>query len=223
MRILIAEDDLYLGTSLKKGLEEQQYAVDLVVDGAEAVSLGRVITYNLLILDVLLPQLDGFEVCRQLRNLHLSIPILFLTALDDIDSRVTGLDQGADDYLTKPFAFRELEARVRALLRRNSPSKTTNLRFLDITLETLTHEVRRGDRILTLSMKEYTLLEVLLRHPHQVLSRTMIAEHLWNIDAENLSNVIDVYISTLRRKLCEQGEPNVIQTVRGFGYQLKES
>ncbi len=222
MRILIAEDDLYLGASLKKGLEGQQYVVDLVANGAEAVSLGRVVTYDLLILDVLLPQLDGFEVCRQLRSLHLSMPILFLTALDDVDSRVTGLDQGADDYLTKPFAFRELEARVRALLRRNSPSKTTSLQFLDITLETLTHEVRRGDRILSVNMKEYTLLEVLLRHPRQVLSRTMIAEHLWNIDAENLSNVIDVYISTLRRKLCEHGEPNVIQTVRGFGYQLKE-
>jgi DNA-binding response OmpR family regulator len=222
MRILIAEDDLYLGASLKKGLEGQQYAVDLVTDGAEAVSLGRVVTYDLLILDVLLPQLDGFEVCRQLRNLHSRTPILFLTALDDVDSRVTGLDQGADDYLTKPFAFRELEARIRALLRRNSPSKTADLGFLDITLETLTHEVRRGEYILTLSIKEYALLEILLRHPHQVLSRMMIAEHLWNIDAENLSNVIDVYISTLRRKLCEHGEPNVIQTVRGFGYQLKE-
>jgi DNA-binding response OmpR family regulator len=222
MRILIAEDDLYLGASLKKGLEGQQYAVDLVADGAEAVSLGRVITYDLVILDVLLPQLDGFEVCRQLRKLHLHIPILFLTALDDIDNRVTGLDQGADDYLTKPFAFRELDARIRALLRRSSPVRTTSLKFLDITLETLTHEVRRGEYILTLSVKEYTLLEVLLRHPHQVLSRMMIAEHLWNIDAENLSNVIDVYISTLRRKLCEHGEPNVIHTVRGFGYQLKE-
>lgn len=222
MRILIAEDDLYLGASLKKGLEGQQYAVDLVTDGAEAVSLGRVVTYDLFILDVLLPQLDGFEVCRQLRSLHLQVPILFLTALDDVDSRVIGLDQGADDYLTKPFAFRELEARVRALLRRHSPSKATNLSFFDVTIDTLTHEVRRGEYVLTLSIKEYTLLEVLLRHPHQVLSRMMIADHLWNIDAENLSNVIDVYISTLRRKLCEHGEPNVIHTVRGFGYQLKE-
>jgi DNA-binding response OmpR family regulator len=222
VRILIAEDDLYLGASLKKGLEGQQYVVDLVADGAEAVLLGRVVSYDLLILDVLLPQLDGFEVCQQLRSFHLHTPILFLTALDDIESRVTGLDQGGDDYLTKPFAFRELEARVRALLRRNSPSKTTNLKFLDITLETLTHEVRRGAYTLSLSVKEYTLLEVLLCHPRQVLSRMMIAEHLWNIDAENLSNVIDVYISTLRRKLCEHGESNVIHTVRGFGYQLKE-
>ena len=222
MRILVAEDDPRLGPSLKKGLEGSHYAVDLVEDGEEAVSLGLAVPYDLIILDILLPQLDGYNVCRQLRDQGRVTPILFLTALDGVDQRVTGLDLGADDYLTKPFAFRELEARVRALLRRERATKTTVLRFLDITLDTRTHEVRRGERAIDLTSKEYTLLEFLMHHPHQVLSRTMIAEHIWDVDAEHLSNVIDVYIRYVRRKLCECGEPNVIQTVRGFGYQLKE-
>lgn len=222
MRILVAEDDPHLGPSLKKGLESSHYAVDLVQDGEEALSLGLAVPYDLIILDILLPQLDGFKVCQRLRNQDRTLPILFLTALDEIDNRVKGLDLGADDYLTKPFAFRELEARVRALLRREGSSKTSVLRFMDITLDMRSHEVRRGERIINLTSKEYVLLELLMRHPRQVLSRTMIAEHMWDVDADNLSNVIDVYIRYVRRKLCECGEPNVIQTVRGFGYQLKE-
>ena len=222
MRILIAEDDPHLGPSLKKGLEDNHYAVDLVSDGEEALSLALAVTYNLIILDILLPLMDGFEVCRQLRNQKRLTPILFLTALGGVDHRVTGLDIGADDYLTKPFAFRELEARVRALLRREGPSKTTELQFMDITLDTRTHEVKRGDRQISLTSKEYSLLELFMSNPSLVLSRDMIAEHMWNIDAELLSNVIDVYIRYLRRKLCENGEPDVITTIRGFGYQLKE-
>ncbi|HEX4207447.1 MAG TPA: response regulator transcription factor [Ktedonobacteraceae bacterium] len=222
MRILLAEDDVSLGTSIKKGLEEQRYAVDLVHDGTEALTMSHLVTYDLVILDVLLPEVDGFEVCRQLRKRVQSEPILFLTALNDVDNRVTGLDIGGDDYLVKPFAFRELEARVRALLRRESTTKTTKLHFMDIVLDTRTHEVWRNNRQITLTAKEHVLLDVFLRHPHQVLSRAMIAERLWNIEADNLSNVIDVYIGYLRRKLCENGEPNVIHTVRGFGYQLKE-
>jgi DNA-binding response OmpR family regulator len=222
MRILVAEDDPLLGPSLKKGLEDNHYAVDLVTDGEEALSVGLAIPYNLIILDILLPRIDGFEVCRQLRNQKRMTPILFLTALSGVDHRVNGLDIGADDYLTKPFAFRELEARVRALLRREGPSKTTELHFADITLDTRSHEVRRAGRTINLTSKEYILLELLMRNPGQVLSRDMIAEHMWNIDAEHLSNVIDVYIRYLRRKLCENGEPDVISTIRGFGYQLKE-
>lgn len=222
MRILIAEDDPHLGPSLKKGLEDNHYAVDLVIDGEEALSLALAVTYNLIILDILLPRMDGFEVCRQLRNQKRLTPILFLTALGGVDHRVTGLDIGADDYLTKPFAFRELEARVRALLRREGPSKTTELQFVDITLDTRTHEVKRGDRQISLTSKEYSLLELFMSNPGLVLSRDMIAEHMWNIDADHLSNVIDVYIRYLRRKLCENGEPDVITTIRGFGYQLKE-
>ena len=222
MRILIAEDDTHLGPSLRKGLEGNHYAVDLAREGEEALSYGLTVPYDLIILDVMLPGLNGFDVCRRLRDQGKKTPILFLTALDGIDDRVNGLDLGADDYLTKPFAFRELEARVRALLRREGSSKTMELRFIDITLDLGTHEVRRGDRDIMLTSKEYMLLELLMRNPRQVLSRMMIAEHLWNVDAEHLSNVIDVYIRYLRRKLCENGEPNVIQTIRGFGYQLKE-
>lgn len=222
MRILVAEDDPYLGPSIKQGLEGQQYAVDLVDNGELALSMSALVPYDLIILDVLLPHIDGFEVCRQLRSRQLTMPILFLTALNNVDDRVTGLDLGGDDYLTKPFAFRELEARIRALLRRESPSKTNQLSFLDVTIDTLTHEVHRGERILTLTAREYTLLELLLRHPYQTMSRAMIAEHLWDVEADNLSNVIDVYIASLRRKLNEQGEPNIIYTIRGFGYQLKE-
>ena len=222
MRILVAEDDPRLGPSLKKGLEDNHYAVDLVTDGEEALSVALAVSYNLIILDILLPRIDGFEVCRQLRNQKRMIPILFLTALSGVDHRVNGLDIGADDYLTKPFAFRELEARVRALLRREGPSKTTELCFMDLTLDTRTHEVKRGERQISLTSKEYSLLELLMSNPGLVFSRDMIAEHMWNIDAEHLSNVIDVYIRYLRRKLCEAGEPDVITTIRGFGYQLKE-
>jgi DNA-binding response OmpR family regulator len=222
MRILVAEDDVHLGPSLKKGLEGNHYAVDLAREGDEALLFGLTVPYDLIILDVLLPGLNGFDICQRLRDQGKKIPILFLTALDGIDDRVNGLDIGADDYLTKPFAFRELEARVRALLRRESTTKTMELRFMDISLDMGTHEVRRGERVIALTSKEYMLLELLMRNPRQVLSRMMIAEHLWNVDAEHLSNVIDVYIRYLRRKLCENGEPNVIQTIRGFGYQLKE-
>ena len=222
MRVLVVEDDPRLGSSLKKGLEKHHYAVDVVTDGEDAVLMGSTTPYDLIVLDVLLPRLNGFEVCRQLRRNKRTMPILLLTALGEVDHRVTGLDTGADDYLTKPFAFRELEARVRALLRRESATRTVELRFMDITLDTGTHEVRRGERVMTLNSKEYALLEYLMRHPHQILSRTMIAEHVWDCDAEHLSNVIDVYIRYLRRKLCECGEPDVIHTIRGSGYQLKE-
>lgn len=222
MRILVAEDDPRLGPSLKKGLEESHYAVDLVADGEEALSVGLAVPYNLIILDILLPKLDGLEVCKRLRDQKRMTPILFLSALSGLEHRVSGLDIGGDDYLTKPFAFRELEARVRALLRREGPSKTSILSFLDITLDTRSHEVKRGEREIGLTSKEYVLLELLMRHPGQVLSRGMITEHIWNVDADHLSNVIDVYIRYLRRKLCESGEPDVIHTIRGFGYQLKE-
>lgn len=223
MRILVVEDDPRLGPSLKKGLEGSHYAVDLTADGADALNLGLVVDYDLIVLDVLLPRLNGFEVCKQLRAQGRVMPVLMLTALGEVDHRVQGLDSGADDYLVKPFAFRELEARVRALLRRQeSPTRSAELRFMDIVLDTKTYEVRRGDRLIQLSSKEYALLELLLHHPRQVLTRTAIAEHVWDYDAENMSNVIDVYIRYLRRKLCEGGEPDVIQTVRGVGYQLKE-
>ncbi|GAC1373409.1 MAG: response regulator transcription factor [Ktedonobacteraceae bacterium] len=222
MRILLAEDNPALGPNLKKSLENYRYAVDLAIDGEDAVALGLSVPYDLIILDILLPGLNGFEVCRQLRDHKRTAPIIMLTALDEIDQRITGLNLGADDYLIKPFSFRELEARVRALLRRSSTTKTAVLSFLDITLDTTTQEVKRGERTISLSSKEYALLEFFMRHPRQVLSRKMISEHVWDFDAEHLSNVIDVYIRYIRSKLCAAGEPDVIQTIRGSGYQLKE-
>jgi DNA-binding response OmpR family regulator len=223
MRILVAEDHPILGPNLKRGLEQAHYAVDLATNGEDALSLGLAIPYDLVVLDVMLPELDGFEVCKRLRNQKRRMPLLFLTALGDVDQRIAGLDLGADDYLTKPFIFRELEARIRALLRRSTEEKTPLLRFLDLTLDTTTHEVTRGTRFIPLSSKEYTLLEFLMYHPRQVLSRTMIADHVWDADADHLSNVIDVYIGYLRTKLCGQGEANIIHTIRGAGYQLKEA
>ncbi len=222
MRILLAEDNPSLGPNLKKSLEKYHYAVDLLTNGEDALASSLSTPYDLLILDVLLPSLNGFEICRKLRDHKRTVPILILTALGEVDQRVTGLNLGADDYLVKPFAFRELEARVRALLRREGSSKSSLLSFLNITLDTATHEAKRGERLITLSSKEYALFELLMRHPRQVLSRTMIAEHVWDFDAEHFSNVIDVYIRYLRNKLCAEGEPNVIHTVRGTGYQLKE-
>lgn len=222
MRILVAEDHPLLGPDLKKGLERCHYAVDLVDNGEAAFEMALEVTYDLLILDILLPGLSGLEVCRMVREQALEIPILFLSALGEVEQRVHGLDQGADDYLAKPFAFTELEARVRALLRRNQQPKDPVLRFLDLSLDTRTREAWRGERQVVLSSKEYALLDFLLRHPRTVLSRTTIAEHVWDYDAEHFSNVIDVYVRYLRNKLCAAGEPNLIQTVRGAGYQLKE-
>jgi DNA-binding response OmpR family regulator len=223
MRILVAEDDPHLGTALKKGLEHRGYAVDLAADGEDAFVAALGVPYDLLILDVLLPHRSGFDVCRELRGHGCATPVLFLTALGDVEHRIQGLDLGGDDYLTKPFDFGELEARVRALLRRDTTAKTSQLRFADITMDTSTREVRRGARLLTLRVKEYALLEFLMRHPRQVLSRRMISDHVWDEDAEHFSNVIDVYVGYLRRKLCEQGEADVIQSIRGVGYVLREA
>jgi DNA-binding response OmpR family regulator len=222
MRLLVAEDHPILGYDLKKGLEQCHYAVDLVIDGTDALAWAETEPYDLIILDILLPGLDGWEICRQLRAKERMMPILFLTARGEVEDRIRGLDLGADDYLTKPFDFRELEARVRALLRRDGSSRTPELRFWDITLDTRTQEARRGERTISLSGKEYALLHFLMTRPREVLSRTTIAEHVWDYDAEHFSNIIDVYIGYLRAKLCANGEPDVIYTKRGAGYQLKE-
>ncbi len=223
MRLLIVEDDPRLGPNLKKHLERAHYAVDLATDGEDGLSMWLTVKYDCIILDVLLPGMDGFAICRELRNQHRATPIILLTALGEVQHRITGLDTGADDYLVKPFVFQELEARIRALLRRDSLVKDPVLRFLDITLDTRTQTARRGDRDIPLTSKEYGLLEFLMRNPRQVLSRSMIAEPVWAFDVEHLSNVIDVYIRYLRRKLCEAGEPDVIHTIRGSGYVMKET
>jgi len=222
MRILVAEDHPSLGPDLKIGLEACRYVVDLVRRGEDALTFGLERAYDLIILDILLPGLSGLEVCQRLRQHRRSMPILFLTALGEIEQRVEGLKMGGDDYLSKPFDFQELEARVRSLLRRTHEEKSAVLQFLDLALDTRTHEAWRGKRRLLLSGKEYTLLEYLMYHPRQVLSRTRLAEHVWEQDAEHLSNSIEVYIRLLRHKLCAHGEPDLIQTLRRSGYRLRE-
>ncbi len=222
MRILIVEDHLTLGSSLKEGLEECYYAVDLVRDGEEAYELGSVIPYDLIVLDIMLPGCDGLKVCQRLRENKRTMPILFLTALGEVKDRVSGLNSGGDDYLTKPFSFHEFEARVRALLRGGITVRTATIQFMDIMMDSVSRSVRRGNREISLAGKEFALLEFLLYHPHEVLSRMTISEHIWDLEAENVSNVINVYVNSLRNKLCANGEPDVISTVRGVGYILKE-
>ncbi len=221
MRILVVDDDRRLCAVIRRGLLEESYAVDLAYDGEDGEYLAEVNPYDLIILDIMLPVKDGIEVCRELRAKKITTPILMLTAKDAVEDRVKGLDTGADDYLVKPFAFSELLARVRALLRREGTSKSPELRVGDLVLNTLTRQVNRGQRPIELTTKEYVILEYLMRHPEMVVTRTMIEEHAWDYDFDSLSNLVDVYIRRLRRKLDTEGEDSLIQTVRGAGYRLK--
>jgi DNA-binding response OmpR family regulator len=195
--------------------------VDLAYDGEEGLQFAQVEPYDLIVLDVMLPRLDGYTVCRRLRAERRNVPVLMLTARDTIDDRVAGLDNGADDYLIKPFAFRELLARVRALLRRDGLSKDPVLRVGDLEVDTVSHEVRRAGKPVRLTSKEYAVLEYFLRNPNRVLTRTQIAEHVWDYDFVTMSNVVDVYVGYLRRKLDDEHEPRLLHTIRGTGYQLK--
>ena len=223
MRILVVDDDRRLCAVIRRGLLEEAYAVDLAYDGEDGEYLAEVNPYDLIILDIMLPVKDGIEVCRELRAKKITTPILMLTAKDAVEDRVKGLDTGADDYLVKPFAFSELLARIRALLRREGTSKSPELRVGDLVLNTLTRQVNRGQRPIELTTKEYVILEYLMRHPKVVVTRTMIEEHAWDYDFDSLSNLVDVYIRRLRRKLDIEREDSLIQTVRGAGYRLKAS
>jgi len=221
MRILVVEDERRITAFIKQGLEEENYAVDVAYDGIEALDWASAVNYDLILLDVLLPHKDGIEVCRELRAQGSGVPILMLTARDAVEDRVRGLDSGADDYLVKPFAFQELLARMRALLRRGSEAKTTRLQVGDLILDTLTRQAFRNERVIELSTREYALLEFLMRHPSQVLSRTQIADHVWSYDFFTASNVVDVYIGYLRRKIDDGFAIKLIQTVRGAGYKIE--
>ena len=220
MRILIVEDEPRMLRYLKQGLEEQRYAVDIAETGDEGLEWARNFPFDVIVLDVMLPRIDGFEVCRRLREYRVDTPVIMLTARDSIDDRVEGLDCGADDYLVKPFAFRELLTRVRALGRRDSMQKSTTLTVGDLTLDTATHVAQRGDVPIELTAKEYSLLEFLMLYPQQVLSRSVIADHIWSYDLAPDSNAVDVYIRYLRRKIDDEYELKYIRTVRGSGYQL---
>ncbi len=221
MRLLVVEDEARLASTLAKGLAEHGYAVDVARDGEEALSYALAEPYDLIILDLMLPRLDGIAVCRQLRSRGRNVPVLMLTARDTIDDRVDGLDSGADDYLVKPFAFRELAARVRALLRRDGLSKDPILHVGDVTIDTVSHEVQRDGQTVHLTSKEYALLELFAHNLNRVLTRAQIAEHIWDFSFVAMSNVVDVYVGYLRRKLQDDHEPRLIHTVRGVGYQLR--
>ncbi len=222
MHILLVEDEPQIADFISRGLTEHGYSVDLACDGDEAVDWPAVADFDVIILDVMLPKRDGMEVCRELRQRGVRTPILMLTARDAIQDRVLGLDSGADDYLVKPFAFAELLARIRALSRREPALIGNQLCVDDLRLDIATHRVSRGDAIIDLTAKEFAILEYLMRHPDQVLSRNVIAEHVWSYDFENSTNVIDVHIKNLRRKIDGGSYRKLIQTVRGVGYRICE-
>jgi len=222
MRILVVEDEHKLAGVLKRGLEEHGFAVDVAYDGEDGLALATVAPYDLLVLDIMLPNLDGLRLCQKLRAQNVHMPVLMLTARYAVDDRVAGLDCGADDYMTKPFAFRELLARIRALLRRDGrAARDPMLRIADLQIDTVSHEVRRAGKVIELTSKEYSILEYFARNPNRVLTRTQIAEHVWDLDFVSMSNLIDVYIGYLRRKLGDDSEPRLLRTVRGTGYQLR--
>jgi len=220
MRVLLVEDERPIADFIRKGLSEHGYAVDVASDGDEAVHWPDVAEFDVIILDVMLPVRDGIEVCRTLRERGLHTPILMLTARDAVQDRVRGLDSGADDYLVKPFAFAELLARLQALTRRQPAVLGPVLGAGDLLLDTTTREASRQGTPIDLTSKEYALLEYLMRHPNQVLTRTMIAEHVWNYDFDDATNVIDVHIRNLRRKIDDPFSTKLIQTVRGAGYRI---
>ncbi len=222
MRILLVEDNRRLNHSLKMSLIDEGYAVDSAYDGLEGEELAEIYPYDAIILDIMLPQKDGLEVCSDLRNKHINIPILMLTARDTVDDRVLGLDSGADDYLVKPFALEELRARLRALLRRESSDKTGLLITGDLTLDPATHFVERNGKAIQLTAKEFALLEYFMRNPNRVITREMAESHIWSYDFQATSNVVDVYVRRLRRKIDDPYEVKLFETIRGAGYRLSK-
>jgi two-component system, OmpR family, copper resistance phosphate regulon response regulator CusR len=220
LRILLVEDEARAARMLAKGLREHTYAVDVAADGEAALYQAGVNDYDLVILDIMLPQKDGFEVCRELRAQGLTMPVLMLTARDAVRDRITGLDSGADDYLTKPFDFYELLARVRALLRRGQLLHADTLTIADLEIDTRAQQVTRAGRPIELTPKEYALLEYLARHAGEIVHRAEIGEHVWDVDFDPFSNLIEVYIQRLRRKIDHHHELKLISTLRGAGYRL---
>lgn len=221
LRILVVEDEARLAAFVRDALRELGANVDIATDGEDALQKTQSTSYDLIILDIMLPRLDGFAVCRELRRLNIDVPILMLSARGVVEDRVRGLDSGADDYLTKPFAVAELTARARALLRRQKPSERLTLTVADVTLDPVKRIVSRGSRRVDLTQKEYALLEYFMRNAGQVLTRAMIADRVWDFTWHRLTNVIDVYVNHLRRKLEEDSEPRLIHSVRGVGYIMR--
>lgn len=221
MRLLIAEDEIYLAKLLKRSLKKDGYAVDYVTDGEAAERRIQINhkDYDLVILDLMMPKKDGFEVCRSIRDQGITTPVLVLTARFDIDDKVKALDAGADDYLVKPFSFKELQARIRALLRRPTPLVSVELEVQGIRLNSATRKVIHNEKEVPLTVKEFSLLEYLMRHPNQVLSRNQILDHLWGFDFDSFSNVVDVHVKNIRRKIGPKSR--ALESVRGIGYRIK--
>jgi len=222
MRILVVEDEHKIANSIKKGLELEAFAVDVCYDGSAGFDLASTENYDVILLDLMLPEMSGMEICKKLREQKNHTPILMLTAKGSLDDRVSGLNSGADDYLVKPFAFQELLARIRALARRPKNQQNSVLSHDDLSLNTLTFEVKRGQAQINLSKKEFSLLEFLMRHPNQVVTKDQIISNVWNYDADVLPNTVEVYIGYLRNKIDRAFSKNIqlIQTLRGFGYKL---
>ena len=221
MRILVVEDEKKVASFIQKGLQQEGYAADTAHDGDEAIHNASVFDYDLIILDLMLPKRSGLEVLREIRAKKPKLPVLVLTAKGAVEDKVAGLDAGADDYLIKPFAFAELSARIRALLRRGS-QENQRLRVADLEMDTAARQVRRAGQAIDLKLKEYALLEFLLRNAHRPVTRTMIVEHVWDIHFDSISNVVDVHINSLRNKLDKGFNPPLIHTVRGVGYMLSD-
>jgi len=221
MRILVVEDEKHIASFIKQGLKEEGYAVDVAHDGEKGYFLAGTETYDLIVLDIMIPTIDGVTVCKYLRNDKVTTPILFLTAKDEIDDKVTGLDAGAEGYLTKPFSFEEFLARIRALLRSNGTLVTTSLQVADLTVDLLAHKVTRGPQEIVLTEREFLLLEYLMRRAGQVVLREDISEYVWDIHVDTTCNMIDVHIHELRNKIERGYKKKLIFTVRGRGYMIK--
>ena len=222
MRILLVEDDADLAQFIRKGLKEEHYAVDVAADGEEGLALALDNAYDLMILDIMLPKLDGLTLCRRVRDKRITTPVLLLTARNTVEAKVSGFDTGADQFLAKPFAFAELLAGIRALLRRGSAQPLAHLQAADLRLDPASHRVWRAGQEISLTNKEYALLEFLLRNKNRVLTRTAIIEHVWDISYDPMTNIVDAHIRALRAKIDRDFSPSLIATVRGAGYMLEE-
>lgn len=223
MRILLIEDERRLSNIIKKGLEEDGFAVDAAFDGEEGQYMAESESYDLIILDVMLPKIDGITVCKNVRKKGHKTPILMLTAKSAVEDKVMGLDSGADDYMTKPFSFLELRSRIRALIRRTGRDVTTTLTIADLTVDPLKHKVERGGKNIPLTPKEFSILEFLLHHKNEVVTRTMVTEHVWDYNFEGISNVVDVFLANLRKKIDKNTSKKLIHTIHGVGYKISET
>jgi heavy metal response regulator len=222
MRILVVEDEKKVASFIQRGLEGEGFTVDVAADGESGVELGTQNSYDLILMDIMLPKMDGLEAIKALRKKNVATPVLCLTAKDAVEDIVAGLDSGSDDYLTKPFAFAELLARVRALVRRGTQERGAEITYADLRLDPVAHKIWRGNTEIDLTAKEYALLEFFMRNPETTLTRTMIAEHVWDYNFDSFTNIIDVYVNYLRKKVDRDFDKKLIHTVRGIGYVLKE-